>query len=161
MQSIPSLSLFNFQIYKGIFYVHKDADLERASNNFIYGKTITGGQRCSSIQEAIIDAPVYEKFIEAVLKKVKNIVTGPGYSKEVMDADAAPGKWSLPPVADEEQYDHIKDLLDRAVKAGGKIRYQDKLPKSLTDKGYFFPLQSHAQVPDTYSHCFWTHKTFH
>lgn len=122
-----------------IFYVHKDADLERASNNFIYGKTITGGQRCSSIQEAIIDAQVYEKFIEIVLKKVKNIVTGPGYSKEVMDADATPGKWSLPPVADEEQYNHIKDLLDRAVKAGGKIRYQDKLPKSLTDKGFFFP----------------------
>ncbi len=122
-----------------IFYVNKHADMDRASTNFVYGKTITGGQRCSSIQEVLIDAPVYEEFIQAVLKKVGNIVTGDGASEEVAKADATPGMFSLPPLADDEQIDHVKDLLDKAVKAGAKIRYQDKLPKELTDKGYFFP----------------------
>ena len=30
-----------------IFYVHAEADIDRAARNFVYGKTITAGQRCA------------------------------------------------------------------------------------------------------------------
>ncbi len=52
-----------------IFYVHKDADIARAAKNFVYGKTITAGQRCTSIQEVLCDESVYEAFLAAVIRR--------------------------------------------------------------------------------------------
>ncbi len=122
-----------------IFYVHKRADVKRAVHNFLYGKTITGGQRCSSIQEVLIDRNMYNKFIKAVLANVKNIVTGAGYSKEIAEADATPGKYSLPPLADDEQLTRLRGLVKKSVSEGAKILYQDKLPNKLLEQGYYYP----------------------
>ena len=86
-----------------IFYVHKDADIQRAAKNFVYGKTITGGQRCTSIQEVFCDESVYEAFVTAAIEETKGIRIGDGSSQEMADADATPGLYSLPPLVSEEQ----------------------------------------------------------
>ena len=122
-----------------ITYVHKAADLKKAGPQIIYGKTITGGQRCSSIQEVLADHEVYDKLLEVLAAEAKNIVTGDGMSKEIADADATPGRYSLPPLADDEQLEHVKELLDRGVKEGARIVYQDKLPAQLLEQGFYHP----------------------
>lgn len=122
-----------------ITYVHKAADLKKAGPQIIYGKTITGGQRCSSIQEVLADHEVYDKVLEALVAEAKSIVTGDGMSKEIADADATPGRYSLPPLADDEQLEHVKELLDRGVKEGARIVYQDKLPAQLLEQGFYHP----------------------
>jgi acyl-CoA reductase-like NAD-dependent aldehyde dehydrogenase len=132
-----------------ITYVHKAADLSKAAKQIVYGKTITGGQRCSSIQEVLVDHEVYDRLLDVLSKEAGQIVTGDGMSKEVAEADAAPGRYSLPPLADEEQLSHVRDLLQRGVREGARVVYQDTLPDELLDAGYYHPFTIVADVDET------------
>jgi acyl-CoA reductase-like NAD-dependent aldehyde dehydrogenase len=122
-----------------IFYVHKDADIARAARNFVYGKTITGGQRCTSIQEALCDETVYEEFVAAVVEQSQGIVFGDGASEEVAQADAEPGRYSVPPLVSEEQQGRVLGLVERSVREGAAIRHQVTLPPDLEREGYYAP----------------------
>ena len=122
-----------------IFYVHRDADIARAAKNFVYGKTITGGQRCTSIQEVLCDQSAYDTFLAAVLKETKGIVTGDGASPELADADATPGRYSLPPLVSEEQQARVLDLIEKSVAQGANIRHQIAVPDDLASEGYYVP----------------------
>jgi len=141
-----------------ITYVHKKADLSKAVPQIIYGKTITAGQRCSSIQEVLVDAEVYDTLLEELAKEAKQILTGDGASKEIAEADATPGRYSLPPVADDEQIAHCTDLLERAVKEGGRITYQDELPQELLDAGFYHPFTIITDVDET--NCLYYEEVF-
>jgi len=132
-----------------ITYVHKAADLSKAVRQIIYGKTITGGQRCSSIQEVLADHEVCDKLLDMLAKEATQIVTGDGASKEVTEADATPGRYSLPPLADDEQLRHVKDLLERGVKEGARITYQDEPPQELLDAGFYHPFTIVTDVDET------------
>lgn len=132
-----------------ITYVHKAADLSKAAKQIVYGKTITCGQRCSSIQEVLVDHEVYDKLLEVLSKEAKQIVTGDGASKEVGEADATSGRYSLPPLADDEQHDHVRDLLERGVKEGARVVYQDTLPDELLEAGYYHPFTIVTDVDET------------
>jgi len=122
-----------------IFYVHKDADIARAAKNFVYGKTITGGQRCTSIQEVLCDGSVYDAFLAAVLEETKGIVTGDGSSSELAEADKTPGRYSLPPLVSEEQQARVLGLIEQSVGQGANIRHQVAVPESLASEGYYVP----------------------
>jgi len=122
-----------------IFYVHREADIARAAKNFVYGKTITGGQRCTSIQEVLCDAPVYDAFLAAVLEETKGIVTGDGSSSELADADKTPGLYSLPPLVSEEQQARVLGLIEQSVSQGAKLGHQVPITAALTDEGYYVP----------------------
>ena len=122
-----------------IFYVHKDADIARAAKNFVYGKTITAGQRCTSIQEVLCDASVYEVFVAAALEETKGIVMGDGTSAELAAVDAAPGQYSLPPVVTEEQQSRILGLITQSVGEGANIRHQVPVPEALSAEGCYVP----------------------
>lgn len=141
-----------------ITYVHKAADLAKAVPQIIYGKTITSGQRCSSIQEVLVDHELYDKLLDTLAKEAKQIVTGDGASKEVAEADATPGRYSLPPLVDDEQLQHVKDLLDRAVKEGARVVYQDELPPPLLDAGFYHPFTIVTDVDET--NCLYYEEVF-
>ena len=122
------------------FYVHRDANLERAVNNFIYGKTITAGQRCSSIQEVLCDDIIYDEFLERSIAAAPRVVYGPGASDAVSAADRSPEAWSCTPLASAEQLARLRKLVDAAVAAGAKIAFQGTLPPELPSDAYFYPL---------------------
>ena len=122
-----------------IFYIHKDADIQRAAKNFVYGKTITGGQRCTSIQEVLCDESVYEQFVTAAIEETKGIRIGDGSSQEMADADKTPGLYSLPPLVSEEQQDRVLGLIQRSVSEGANIRRQVPVPDALAAEGYYVP----------------------
>ncbi len=122
-----------------IFYVHAEADIFRAAKNFVYGKTITGGQRCTSIQEVLCDSAIYEEFIAAVLKESQGIVFGDGSSAALAEADAAPGRYSLPPLVSAEQQARVLSLIKTSVNQGAVIRHQIAVPDALVDEGYYVP----------------------
>ncbi|MBN1918917.1 MAG: aldehyde dehydrogenase family protein [Verrucomicrobia bacterium] len=141
-----------------ITYVHRAADLASAAKQIVYGKSITGGQRCSSIQEVLVDHEVYDKLVEALSTEAKNIVTGDGMSKEVADADATPGRYSLPPLADDEQLKHVTDLLGRSIKEGARVVYQDKLPAELLEQGFYHPFTIVTDVDE--KNCLYYEEVF-
>jgi aldehyde dehydrogenase (NAD+) len=123
-----------------LFYVHREADLERSVGNFLYGKTITAGQRCSSIQEVLADGEVYGAFLERAVALAPNVVHGPGGSPELAEADNTPGRYSCPPLASEEQLERLRDLVDRAIRAGARVAYRASLAEDLLDQGFYYPL---------------------
>lgn len=123
-----------------IYYVHRHADMERAVRNFLYGKTITSGQRCTSIQELLCDEKIYEDFLALAIERAKGVVMGDGLSEELAHADATPGMFSLPPMVNQKQFDRLQGLLAKSVEQGGRIRYQAEVPDRLRDEGYYFPL---------------------
>ncbi len=122
-----------------IFYVHKDADISRAAKNFVYGKTITGGQRCTSIQEVFCDESVYDQFVAAAIEETKGIRIGDGSSAEMADADKTPGLYSLPPLVSEEQQARVLGLIEQSVSEGANIRHQVPVPDALAAEGYYVP----------------------
>ncbi len=122
-----------------IFYVHKDADIPRAAKNFVYGKTITGGQRCTSIQEVLCDESVYEQFVAAAIEETKGIRIGDGSSQEMADADATPGLYSLPPLVSEEQQSRVLGLISQSLLEGANIRRQVPVPDALAAEGCYVP----------------------
>ncbi len=121
------------------FYVHKDADIGRAARNFIYGKTITGGQRCTSIQEALCDDAVYEQFVQAAIEQTAGIVIGDGASSELAQADKEPGRYTVPPLVSDEQQGRVMGLIEQAVQEGASIRHQTPVPQSIVNEGHYVP----------------------
>ena len=141
-----------------IFYVHKDADIQRAAKNFVYGKTITGGQRCTSIQEVLCDEGVYEAFVAAAIEEIKGIRIGDGSSQEMADADKTPGLYSLPPLVSEEQQARVLGLIAQSVSKGASIRHQVLVPDSLSAEGYYVPFTLIENVGPT--NIFYTTEVF-
>ena len=122
-----------------ITYVHQKADLNKAADQFLYGKTITGGQRCSSIQEVLIDESVFSPYLERVNEMAKGVVMGDGSSEVIASADATPGQYSLPPLVDEEQYQRVEGLVARSLREGARLLYQIPVPGALKEEGYYLP----------------------
>ena len=121
------------------FYVHEEADIERAARNFVYGKTITSGQRCSSIQEALVDRKVEREFTARVLELAPGVVHGPGGSDELTAADASSEHWSCPPLVSPEQRDRLATLVKSSIEHGAELLYQAELPEGLSQAGNYFP----------------------
>lgn len=122
-----------------IFYVHRDADIARAARNFVYGKTITAGQRCTSIQEVVCDYEVYDKFLQAAIRESAGIRFGDGATPEIAEADATPGLFSLAPVAGPEQAARVKGLVERAVAEGASVAHRVDVPAELQAEGCYVP----------------------
>lgn len=118
-----------------LFYVHRSANLPRAARSLVYGKTITSGQRCTSIQEVLCDAEVYDAFKAEVLKLVPEVVAGPGDSAEIARA-----AFALPPLVSAEQQARFGGLIAKAVEQGAHLWWQQALPAGLAQRGYYAPL---------------------
>jgi acyl-CoA reductase-like NAD-dependent aldehyde dehydrogenase len=121
------------------FYVHKDADIVRAARNFVYGKTITSGQRCTSIQQVLCDEEVYEAFVAAAIRESAGIVIGDGASDELAACDVKRGTYALAPLVSEEQRDRVLGLIREGVAQGACIRHQITMPEELAGKGWYAP----------------------
>lgn len=61
---------------KNPFVVMRDADLDNAVQGAIFSAFGTGGQRCTSAGNIIIDEPVYDEFKERFLAAVRDIKIG-------------------------------------------------------------------------------------
>ncbi|HVR75157.1 MAG TPA: aldehyde dehydrogenase family protein, partial [Planctomycetota bacterium] len=123
-----------------VFYVHRAADMERAARNFLYGKTITGGQRCSSIQEVLADGEVFDEFVRRAVELAPRVVHGPGDSDELARADRTGERFSCPPLASEEQVRRLEALVESSIAAGARVIYRAELPAGLREAGFYYPL---------------------
>lgn len=70
---------------KNPLVVMRDADLENAVQGAIFSAFATGGQRCTSAGNVIVDAPIYEAFEERFLEAVQAIRIGdPNHAPDVL-----------------------------------------------------------------------------
>ncbi len=90
--------------------VLKDADLERAANACVWGALMNSGQVCTSIERVYVEAPVYQEFVDRVVKKVKGLRQGSG--NDEVDVGS---------MTSDAQLKKVTSQVDEAVAAGAKV----------------------------------------
>jgi len=117
-RAVESLTPFSLEMGgKDPMIVLKDADVQRAANEAVYWGMANGGQICQSVERVYVEEPVYDQFVNEVVKQVKELKQGrsdgPG-SAEVGAITFAPQQ--------EIIERHIRDAVDKGaeIKTGGK-----------------------------------------
>src|SRR5919109_410094 len=89
-----------------------DADLERAANAATYYALQNGGQTCVSIERVYVEAPIYDKFVDAVTERVKALRQGP---------PAGPASVEVGAITFGPQLDVVREHVEQARAAGARI----------------------------------------
>ncbi|KAI1443693.1 aldehyde dehydrogenase [Annulohypoxylon stygium] len=91
-------------------YVRGDVDLDWAAAEIVDGSIFNSGQSCCAIERVYVDEKVYDPFIEAAQKVLKNYKVGDPLDKETQ----------IGPVISKRSKDtiesHIKDALSKGAK---------------------------------------------
>ncbi|HEX2410961.1 MAG TPA: aldehyde dehydrogenase family protein [Solirubrobacteraceae bacterium] len=89
-----------------------DADLERAANAATYYAMQNGGQTCVSVERVYVEAPIYDRFVDAVTERVQALRQGvPG----------GPGTVEVGAVTFGPQLDIVRRHVEQAREAGARI----------------------------------------
>jgi betaine-aldehyde dehydrogenase len=75
-----------------------DADFEAAVDGALFGVFINQGEVCSAGSRILVQRPIYEKFVDAMVDKARKIKLGSG-----MDRDTKMG-----PLVSREQFDRVR-----------------------------------------------------
>jgi vanillin dehydrogenase len=109
--------------------VLKDADIERAAGSAAFGKFLNAGQICMSLNRIIVERPVYEEFLRALVDKASQIKYGNPADKDVV----------VGPLINNKQVGRIQELIDKSLEMGasyalkGEIEGNVFAPTILTD----------------------------
>ncbi len=109
------------------FIVFEDADLEVATDGLMRCKFRNAGQTCISANRILIHDKIYNKFIEALLNKMKQLKVG----------DSLNPNNNIGPLINEQALNKVEELVKDAINKGAKLILGGKsLQQKL--KGYFF-----------------------
>jgi acyl-CoA reductase-like NAD-dependent aldehyde dehydrogenase len=89
-----------------------DADLERAANAATYYALQNGGQTCVSVERVYVEAPIYDRFVNAVTERVKALRQGP---------PAGPASVEVGAMTFGPQLDIVREHVEQARAAGARI----------------------------------------
>jgi succinate-semialdehyde dehydrogenase/glutarate-semialdehyde dehydrogenase len=88
--------------------ITEDADLEKAAEACVYGALTNAGQACISVERVYVAGAVHDKFVEEVVKQVRDLKVG--------GDDGHLGAMTSP-----AQVAIVKDHLDDAIAKGAKV----------------------------------------
>ncbi|GIF10599.1 aldehyde dehydrogenase family protein [Actinoplanes teichomyceticus] len=89
---------------KDALIVDEDADVRAAAEAAVWGAMTNAGQTCIGIERVYAVAPVYDRFVEAVVEKAGKLRTGT----------------EIGPITMPRQLDVIRDHIDDALARGGR-----------------------------------------
>ena len=89
-----------------------DADLERAANAATYYAMQNGGQTCVSVERVYVEAPIYDRFVDAVTERVKALRQGAPNGPASVEV----GAMTFPP-----QLDIVSRHVEEARAAGARV----------------------------------------
>src|SRR5947209_4943600 len=117
-----------------------DADFEAAIDGALFGIFINQGEVCSAGSRILVEKSIYEKFVEAMTEKAKNIKLGPPLERDT----------KMGPVVSKEQYDRVCSYLDIGKKeakvASGGSR-ADKFSKGFyVQPTIFYDVDNSARI---------------
>jgi acyl-CoA reductase-like NAD-dependent aldehyde dehydrogenase len=93
-----------------------DADLERAANMAVQWSMSNSGQICQAVERVYVEEPVYDRFVESVVEKVRGLRQGAPGEPGTVDV----GAMTFPPQIEIVER-HVRDAVDKGaqVLAGG------------------------------------------
>jgi succinate-semialdehyde dehydrogenase/glutarate-semialdehyde dehydrogenase len=114
--------------------VFDDADLNLAVEGALLAKMRNTGQSCIAANRLFVHRPIYERFLEAFVAKVKSLKVG---------ESSEPGV-EIGPLIDEAAVRHALELVQDAVQRGARLLCGGH---RLERKGFFFEPTVLADVP--------------
>ena len=92
------------------FVVLDDADFDSAVNAAVFGKFLHQGQICMAINRIIVDARLYDRFVEAFTQKASKLRCG----------NPADPETHIGPVINRQQAEKLESIIARARQQGAK-----------------------------------------
>ncbi len=104
----------------------QDADFEAAVDGALFGIFVNQGEICSAGSRILVQKPLLDKFVSAMIKKAKTIRLG----------DPMDRKTKMGPLVSKQQYEKVLDYVHIGKKEGAQLCLGGKRPSHLS-RGYF------------------------
>lgn len=91
--------------------IARDADVAQAARLAADAKFRNAGQVCVSPTRFLVEAPVYQEFVDGLSKAAGNIIVGPGLSPDSQ----------MGPLTTRTQLDHIARLVEDGLSRGARV----------------------------------------
>ena len=91
--------------------VLKDANLELALEGVLWGAFGTTGQRCTATSRLILEAPIYDKFIDMLKARAEALTLGNGLNEDI----------DVGPLVSESQRESIHGYVEIGRKEGARM----------------------------------------
>ena len=121
------------------FIVHKDADIEKATDMAMAAKYRNNGQVCISPSRFYIHTSKKEQFTKSFVDKTLKLKIGNGMNKDVQ----------LGPITTKKRLEEIEQLVENTKKEGAKVLCGGKRPSGF-NKGYFYEPTVFDDVKDNF-----------
>lgn len=96
---------------KNPLVVMADADLDKAVECAVNGAYFSTGQRCTASSRLIVEAPVYDRFVERMKQRLASLKIGPAVAKDT----------NIGPVASRQQFEQDLAYLDVGRNEGADL----------------------------------------
>jgi acyl-CoA reductase-like NAD-dependent aldehyde dehydrogenase len=114
-----------------------DADFQSAVENTVNAAFFSTGQKCTATSRVIVEEPIYDKFLEALVERTKKLRVGNGMEPGI----------DIGPAVDEGQLETDLKYIDIGRKEAGAPRVGgNRLTGRDFDKGYFIEPTIFADV---------------
>ncbi|WP_339758789.1 NAD-dependent succinate-semialdehyde dehydrogenase [uncultured Sulfitobacter sp.] len=115
------------------YLVLEDADIDVAVKYSVMGRLYNNGETCVSAKRFIVTDKVYDAFVDAFVAQMRGITMG----------DPTDPASQLGPLSSQDQFDTVKDQVDKSVAKGAKVLCGGTAPDR---KGAYYPATVLADV---------------
>jgi aldehyde dehydrogenase (NAD+) len=91
--------------------VHSDADLDHAAERVAMGGNYQAGQSCIAVQRVLVQAQVYDDFVQRLVKAIEGLKVGDPLDETV----------DVGPLIDAGAVDKVAEFVDEAVSQGAEV----------------------------------------
>lgn len=117
-----------------------DADLDQAADTLALSRIINAGQSCIAAKRMIVEAPVYDAFIERLHTRLAQLKMG----------DPRDERTDVGPIARADLRDNLARQVDDTVAAGARCLLGGEIPPG---PGFFYPVTLLVDVDNTMTAC--------
>ena len=105
-----------------------DADLDKALGGIVQGAFGSTGQRCTATSRVIVEAPVYDEFLEQLIDRTSKLKIGDGLDPQV----------DISPLSSQNQFDKVMEYIGIGAEEGARLAYGGhSLSGGIYDRGYY------------------------
>ncbi len=108
------------------FLVFDDANLSDALDGAMIAKMRNGGEACTAANRFYVQNGINQAFTDGIVDRMSKLTVGDGYAPET----------TLGPMVNAKAVKKIGELVDDAVKRGGKLLLGGNIPNR---PGYYYP----------------------
>ena len=124
---------------KNLTIVLADCDFNSAVENVVNASFFSTGQKCTATSRAIVEAPIYDKFLAALVERTKKLKVGNGMEAGI----------DIGPAVDEGQLEtDLKYIAIGRKENGEPLCGGNRLTGGAYDKGYFVEPTIFADVKE-------------